>query len=75
MFEVLDRPNIPLTHPDLRALDEALIFGSVALGPIFYRGNGVEVSGLDEQGSLRVKTDSGAVILVDDPDQLEWSNI
>ena len=75
MFEVLDRPHIPMTIPRLQCLNKALIFGSVALGPMFYRGGIVEVSGLDEHGSLRIKTESGAVILVDDPDQLEWSNI
>jgi len=75
MFEVLDAPIIPLTVPSGKDLDEALVFGSLALGPVLYRGGEVHVSGLNNLGSLRFETELGANILLDDPDELEWSNI
>ena len=75
MFEVLDGPNVPLTVPSEKDLDEALVFGSLALGPLFYRGGKVNVIGVNYTGSLRVKTELGEVILLDDPDELEWSGI
>jgi len=75
MFEVLDAPIIPLTVPSGKDLDEALVFGSLALGPVLYRGGEVHVSGLNNHGSLRFETELGANILLDDPDELEWSNI
>ena len=75
MFEVLDGPNVPLTVPSEKDLDEALVFGSLALGPLFYRGGKVNVIGVNDTGSLRVKTELGEVILLDDPDELEWSDI
>lgn len=75
MFEVRDAPNIPLTAPSEHALDEALKFGSTALGPLFYRSVKVDVDGLNDAGSLRVRTELGETFLLNDPDELEWSNI
>ena len=74
-FEFFQQPLIPFSSPQYGAVDSAIVSGSKHLGPLFYRGNKVEVTGVGKDGSLIVLDAMGASIHVDEPEDIEWSNI
>ena len=49
-----------------------MLEGVNSLGPIFYRKNATNAYGLNKEGQILL--DEGH-LLVDDPDELTWSNI
>ena len=75
MFEVFQQPLVPFSSPQYDSIDSAIIAGSKHLGPLFYRGSKVEVVGVDKDGSLIVLDDVGESFHIDEPEEIEWSNI
>jgi biotin-(acetyl-CoA carboxylase) ligase len=74
-FEFFQQPLIPFSIPQYGAVDSAIVSGSRHLGPLLYRGEKVEVTGVSKDGSLIVLDAMGASIHVDEPEDIEWSNI
>ena len=74
-FEFFKQPLIPYSLPQYEAIDAAIVAGSNELGPLFYRGFSVEVTGVGMDGSLMVMDEHGTSFQVDEPEEIQWSNI
>ena len=74
-FEFFKQPLIPYSLPQYEAIDAAIVAGSNELGPLFYRGFSVEVTGVGMDGSLIVMDEHGTSFQVEEPEEIQWSNI